>query len=580
VAESTVEVNAIIRLRAQQLRQDKEQAKKEFQDLKKEAEKPTQLAVETKPAEQAVDRVEKEIKDVRAEAAKPIPISVDTAKAIEPLTKMREQLAQMRADLAGTSQRLAARQQQLQSEIAASGGPAGAGGGPFFRPDRGAINEFRTGMDMVLKTVIAIDATISAIDIGISSAKLATALISGDADDIAHSAKEMETAIRGIPLVGDRIADLGAKINEMFTGAAAQAKSIADSAELANQAIDAQRASVEATNRALEDQQEIIDDLIRRREKLGLKGTDREQAQVEDRAASDRKRIEDQAKRDSEEVKDAADKAIEARKRALKIQQDRVDALGPKRTITQGQLDDAGAAFATSRDIQHNEDVDIAIRDRDSANARLLEAEKQRDKSIEKINDAKNKALVEADKTAAAEREQIDKDALDRRTRKEQEAVRRMNAERQKMDQQEAREREQAQEEAERKAEKEDRESERQREQSIRDQKRAIEEIRQEEERAAREREQRIQRDTRFTTTREQMDRLQLATIAQAATAGTDVIGNVRRASQPNRVTGHDIFGGERREGTITDKEQLDVLKQIAENTKVSPEDFGEFIPD
>lgn len=556
MAENNVDVVATIRIRNQALAADAAQAKKEFKDVKAEAEKPTQIAVSTDKAVAEVKELDKAVEDLHRRMAT-LNNKLDTAGGRTP-----------GVDFSAARNRLAAAQSQLDALRQPMGGGSAAAAGAGLVPERGLVNGFRDGMGAALKTVVAIDATISSIEAGIAGANLVAALFSGNMDDAAAAGKEMDLAIRGIPIVGNKIADLGAKIHEAFTGTAREAARITLDAQLASRAIDAQRAAVGLVNEALKEQQEIIDGIIRRREMLGMRGQVREEAQAAQQAADERKRIEEKAAADIKAVREKNADALTALMRRVAEADRAANEAGELRT-SGGGMDAEGDAIANAAIERHNQTVREARRIQEQANAELLAGQRLLNDQVAAINAKKNEALLESEKTTEKTREQIAADALKKRTDKERDAVKRMAdyeiAEAERV----AKAKEAADAKRQKDADDLERRSSKERE-AVRRMNAEVEKMAEKEaqaaERAAKAREERDRRNTRLTTTTDLMSGLMLEGISGGVSDGRGV-QTVTDRIRANLQDFHSNRGGTQGTSDDTPKKQLSVMEKIAANT-------------
>jgi hypothetical protein len=110
-------------------------------------------------------------------------------------------------------------QQAAQTKIKVAVEPEGRG-------LSGSAQDIGVALNRASKVFAGAEAGLASIEIGIGAAHTVAGLLSGDLEKSAQGAREMEAAIKSIPLFGERIIRIGAQINNLFTGTADAVKQI------------------------------------------------------------------------------------------------------------------------------------------------------------------------------------------------------------------------------------------------------------------------------------------------------------------------------------------------------------------
>ncbi len=148
-------------------------------------------------------------------------------------------------DRAGRKMSAAEFDRQQESDRKGTGRGKGRGSG------LGGFDELRKGSGDVLKVIAGIEAAVAVTTVAIEGASLATALWEGDTNKQQKAVEGVLGAIKEIPIFGERIVAIGAKINDAFMGDASAAKAVADAAANIEKSVDAGRRATKLAEEAM-----------------------------------------------------------------------------------------------------------------------------------------------------------------------------------------------------------------------------------------------------------------------------------------------------------------------------------------
>lgn len=268
------------------------------------------------------------------------------------------------------------------------------------------VEKFTTGLRVAAKAAAAVTVAVEATNVAFALGSVINAHISGTLEDQVAAAKKLESAMKSIPLVGEKIVSIGAAINEAFTGSVAAAARMTAEAERTNAVIEARVAILKMGEASHLRTLDLIRSIREQTQLIGMSGSSREIAQLDIQLEERRRKARADADPEkSEEITKLTEqiKAIDTAARKVQVPDKLL-----RRDLPTANEESAQAAIK-KRDQERTDALAQVAR----FDADRLALEKQQKTALVRMKWEEQKTLSEIEKFGEASRSQIQNKATE-----------------------------------------------------------------------------------------------------------------------------------------------------------------------